>query len=598
MMRFLSRTNGAALPAAVRAGRWSILVGMLVVHGGGALAQTRIFESDGAGLDWRGSRVVDAGDVNGDGVHDFAVSSIRYDNYRGRVDVYSGADLSLLWFNPGGAQNDRFGWALAPAGDLNGDGYDDLIISALWENAGTGVVRVLSGRHVVNPLVSPYLVAWTGTIRSGLSVLCPGDLDGDGTRDIVYGSEFYSNGSVTARSGSTGVILWAVPAFYNGSLLGASLAGLDDLDGDGVPEVAVGAPGEDTGGTDSGAVRVLSGATGNLLQVFDGQVALGQLGLVIASGADLDGDGLNELAVAAPYYTGPTGLTQQGEVFVISFRQGLSSPSLVGGFLFGAEAGARLGSGLSLSGDLDGDGARDLVVGARRGFGTGSEEGVAWLYSGAELASGADPRVVATEPGGSLEDGAEVSALHDVTADGVDELVIGLPTSDHAGFDHGRVAVWSGASTAAGFSFCNGLDGVLAACPCANPGNPDSGCDTAQGAGGIALSVVEQVTFPQNRATLSGSGYSTGVPTSAVVIRSDTVATTPVVFGDGLRCVGVPLVRLAPTTAVSGTSTHTIGHGAMSGSGTFYYQIWFRNQPASFCTPDAFNLSNAWAMSW
>jgi hypothetical protein len=70
------------------------------------------------------------------------------------------------------------------------------------------------------------------------------------------------------------------------------------------------------------------------------------------------------------------------------------------------------------------------------------------------------------------------------------------------------------------------------------------------------------------------------------------------VFGDGLRCVAAPLVRLAATTAAGGVATHVVGHGGAAGAGTFYYQAWFRNQPAMFCTPDAFNLSNGRTLGW
>jgi hypothetical protein len=74
---------------------------------------------------------------------------------------------------------------------------------------------------------------------------------------------------------------------------------------------------------------------------------------------------------------------------------------------------------------------------------------------------------------------------------------------------------------------------------------------------------------------------------------------SPVFFGDGLRCIGTPLVRLAGTFAVDGTSTHTFGHGTAAGAGTFLYQTWFRNQPISFCDPAAaYNLSSGQEMTW
>jgi hypothetical protein len=149
-------------------------------------------------------------------------------------------------------------------------------------------------------------------------------------------------------------------------------------------------------------------------------------------------------------------------------------------------------------------------------------------------------------------------------------------------------------------TFCNASDGALASCPCTNPGAPDTGCDNAQATGGVALALVAQTTSP-NAATLAGSGFSTmGAPT-AIVIRSSTLdPSSPLAFGDGLRCISaISLVRLAATTAVSGTSAHAINHGVMAGPGDFYYQIWYRNTPSTFCDPfAAFNLSNGLRIAW
>jgi hypothetical protein len=150
-----------------------------------------------------------------------------------------------------------------------------------------------------------------------------------------------------------------------------------------------------------------------------------------------------------------------------------------------------------------------------------------------------------------------------------------------------------------GTSFCDMNDGSLASCPCSNPGDPDLGCDNAQSTGGVSFSVLAQTTSP-NGATLQGSGFSTAGTPTAIVIRSNGLdSSSPVVFGDGLRCIDASsLVRLAPTLATGGTSTHSFGHSGGTGPGTFYYQIWYRNTPASYCTPAAFNLSSGRTLVW
>jgi hypothetical protein len=151
-------------------------------------------------------------------------------------------------------------------------------------------------------------------------------------------------------------------------------------------------------------------------------------------------------------------------------------------------------------------------------------------------------------------------------------------------------------------TFCDASDGSLASCPCANAGNPDSGCDIQQATGGVKLTILTQETSPQNRSTLQGTGYPiTALPSSVVIRASSLDGASPVVFGDGLRCIGLPLVRLAGTLASGGASTHVLGHGAMApaGPGTFYYQLWFRNQPIMYCDPSAaFNLSSGRSLVW
>jgi hypothetical protein len=149
-------------------------------------------------------------------------------------------------------------------------------------------------------------------------------------------------------------------------------------------------------------------------------------------------------------------------------------------------------------------------------------------------------------------------------------------------------------------SFCNASDGALASCPCGNVGNGDAGCDLPQATGGVRLDAISQSVAP-NGATLSAEGFPPAAAPAAIVIRSTGLDPgSSVVFGDGLRCVGTSgLTRLGASTAAGGVSTHTFGHGPLAGSGTFYYQLWFRSTPIMFCDPAAaFNLSNGQTLSW
>jgi hypothetical protein len=147
-------------------------------------------------------------------------------------------------------------------------------------------------------------------------------------------------------------------------------------------------------------------------------------------------------------------------------------------------------------------------------------------------------------------------------------------------------------------SFCDASDGSLASCPCANAGTPDSGCDVASGTGGVSLEVLSQEIAPLNRLTLAGTGFTTMGSPAVLAIRGAAIEPSPIQFGDGLRCVGLPVVRLNAVFAVGGTAVMQLGHGPMGGPGTFSYQFWFRDQPAMFCTPEPFNLSSGRQVVW
>jgi hypothetical protein len=152
---------------------------------------------------------------------------------------------------------------------------------------------------------------------------------------------------------------------------------------------------------------------------------------------------------------------------------------------------------------------------------------------------------------------------------------------------------------AAASSFCDASDGSLVACPCANPGAGDAGCDLPQATGGVALAI--EAFAPDfaggGSAHLVGTGFPAMSSPAVVVIRSPS-AVGPVALGDGLRCIATTgLVRLGSQLASGGASDQTIGHGA--GAGTFRYQLWFRSVPSTFCNPAAaFNLSNALQVTW
>ena len=159
--------------------------------------------------------------------------------------------------------------------------------------------------------------------------------------------------------------------------------------------------------------------------------------------------------------------------------------------------------------------------------------------------------------------------------------------------------------------FCDGGDNSLGTCPC-DPGLADTGCNIPLPAmeggglsGGVRLRPLTQQTSPLNRATLQSTGFPATTTPAGVVFRNTGVdPLAPVVFGDGLRCVDASaspgtLVRIGAAAASGGTMLNELGHSAMAGTGTFFYQLWFRSTPVSYCDPSAaFNLSNGTTLDW
>jgi hypothetical protein len=310
--------------------------------------------------DWFGFSIDAAGDVDGDGIGDLVIGSPLGTPPEGSATVVSGRDGATIWVWSGEAPGERFGHSVAGAGDVNGDGFADVIVGAPHANAGgtfAGRARVFSGADG-SVLHSFDGFAWD---QLGFSVGGAGDIDGDGRADVVVGapladSTAFNSGSAFVFSGADGSEILAVHGVQIGDQLGSVVHGAGDVNADGKPDFLVGIPAADVNAIDSGAVEVRSGADGSVWMTFSGQKS----GEFLHQGAgvgDVDGDGFDDVALGSPAADGKG--SESGKVRLHSGKTGAE--------MFVASGRVTrdwLGADVAAAGDVNGDGRLDFIAGA------------------------------------------------------------------------------------------------------------------------------------------------------------------------------------------------------------------------------------------
>ncbi len=466
--------------------------------------------SDRAGA-FFGWSVAGLGDVNGDGYPDVAVGAPYHSTASvraGKVYVFYGGPGGLgsqpAWTSSGDDFNRAlFGYSVAAAGDVDGDGYADLLVGAPGHptanaNAGKAYLYRGSGNGLLpNP-------SWTssGDDRAGAffgtAVAGVGDVNKDGFADVLVGApaESFEQGPVSGESGKAFLYLGGrsglstTPAWTSSGAgqaeagFGWSVAGAGDINGDGYADWLVGANLHDGGAGDSGRAFLFFGGGGPLpaqaaWESSGDPQAGAQFGQSVAGASDVNHDGYADILIGAP---GFDALSNENAGRAYLYLGGPAGPGAAAAWVQAGDRLAQFGWSLGGIGDGNRDGFADFLIGAPTSSQHAAGAGAAFLFLGQADGAGS-PSVWSAagdaQPGAGF--GGAVAGAFDVNRDGFGDFLVGAYGQDGAAADAGKAFLYFGQ----GGGSCNAQNDP---CDDGDPCTKDDRCDGALVCRGTAYS--------------------------------------------------------------------------------------------------------------